>query len=138
MRHDAAVLRTRAAVRVALAGLTPGELVLVAVSGGADSIALAAATAHVATRLRLRAGAVTVDHRLQDGSPERAADAAASCSSLGLAPVVVRRVDVGRRGGPEAAARTARYVALDAAATETGATAVLLGHTLDDQAETVL
>ena len=133
------VADARRAVRTALADLGPGDLVLVACSGGADSTALAAATAFVAPRLGLRAGAVVVDHGLQDGSAEVAATAAARCRDLGLAPVSVRRVVVVTDGGgPEAAARTARYAALAAAADEAGARAVLLGHTLDDQAETVL
>ncbi|MPV39220.1 tRNA lysidine(34) synthetase, partial [Georgenia subflava] len=90
------------------------------------------------------AGAVVVDHRLQPGSDRVAARAAAQCVELGLEPVLVRAVDVdgGPRGagagGPEAAARDARYGALAAAAEGEGAAAVLLGHSLDDQAETVL
>ena len=128
------MLRTRAAVRSALRDLPAAALVMVAVSGGADSLALAAATQHEARRLGLRAGAVTVDHGLQPGSQERADNAAEICRTLGLDPVEVRRVRVGRAGGPEAAARAARYAALD----EVSADVVLLGHTLDDQAETVL
>jgi tRNA(Ile)-lysidine synthase len=114
------------------------RLVLVALSGGPDSLALAAATAFEAPRAGLRAGAVIVDHGLQDGSADAAAAAARAATSLGLDPVLVRTVTVGSDGGPEAAARTARYEALAAAAAEVGATTVLLGHTLDDQAETVL
>ncbi|MDM4761653.1 tRNA lysidine(34) synthetase TilS [Galbitalea sp. SE-J8] len=114
------------------------SLVLVALSGGPDSLALAAATAFEAPRAGLAAGAVIVDHGLQEGSADVAARAADQARGLGLAPVLVRRVDVGDSGGPESAARAARYAALDAAADETGAIAVLLGHTLDDQAETVL
>ncbi len=115
-----------------------GDLVLVALSGGPDSLALAAATAFEAPRAGLGAGAVIVDHGLQPGSADAAAHAARTATDLGLAPVLVRTVTVGTDGGPEAAARTARYAALEAAARETGAVAVLLGHTLDDQAETVL
>ena len=110
----------------------------VAVSGGADSLALAAAVAWVAPRIGLRAGAVTVDHGLQAGSADRAAAVAAACAALGLDPVAVETVAVGRDGGPEAAARTARYSALDRASDAMSATVVVLGHTLDDQAETVL
>ncbi|KZM79436.1 tRNA lysidine(34) synthetase TilS [Cellulosimicrobium sp. I38E] len=133
------VATARRAVRRTLGDLRPGDLVLVACSGGADSTALAAATAFVAPRLGLRAGAVVVDHGLQAGSAGVAADAADRCRGLGLDPVEVRRVVVPASGdGPEADARAARYAALDAAATEHGAAAVLLGHTLDDQAETVL
>ena len=108
---------------------------LVALSGGPDSLALAAAAAFEA---RGRAGAVVVDHGLQEGSAEVAERAAAQARELGLDPVLVVRVTVGMTGGPEAAARDARYAALAEAATATGASAVLLGHTLDDQAETVL
>jgi tRNA(Ile)-lysidine synthase len=111
--------------------------VLVACSGGADSLALAAAVAFEATRAGVPAGAVTVDHGLQPGSAARAADTAALLRNLGLAPVTVVRVTVGHDGGPEAAARTARYVALRTAADEHSAR-IALGHTLDDQAETVL
>ena len=134
MRHDPAVLRTRAAVRASLRDVAPGARVVVAVSGGADSLALAAATAHEAPRLRLHAAAVTVDHGLQAGSAQRAEAVALTCRVLGLDPVEIRRVQVGRVGGPEGAARVARYAALD----EADADVVLLGHTLDDQAETVL
>ncbi|WP_106248416.1 tRNA lysidine(34) synthetase TilS [Allonocardiopsis opalescens] len=116
----------------------PGTLVLAACSGGADSLALAGALAFTAPRLGLRAGGVTVDHGLQAGSAERAATVADTLRALGLAPVEVLTVAVGTEGGPEAAARTARYAALDAAAQRHGAAAVLLGHTRDDQAETVL
>jgi tRNA(Ile)-lysidine synthase len=112
--------------------------VLVACSGGSDSLALAAAAAFVAPRLGLRVGGVTVDHGLQQGSALRAAAVVASMTELGLAPVEVELVDVRGPGGPEAAARTARYAALDGVAERLGASTVLFGHTLDDQAETVL
>jgi len=113
-------------------------LVLVALSGGPDSLALAAATAFEAPRAGLRAGAVVVDHGLQEGSADVAAAAASHARALGMDPVIVQRVSVGTAGGPESAARTARYAALAGAAADTGAHTVLLGHTLDDQAETVL
>jgi hypoxanthine phosphoribosyltransferase len=136
---DPAVATARAAVRSSLSDLPRGELVLVALSGGPDSLALAAATAFVAPRLGLRAGAVVVDHGLQAGSGEVARVAADATRHLGLAPVRVEAVDVRHDGsGPEAAARSARYAALQRAADEEGAAAVLLGHTRDDQAETVL
>jgi len=140
MGPGVAVAEVRTAVRACLAGLTAGDLVLVACSGGADSLALAAATAFVAPRLGLRAGAVTVDHGLQPGSAERAAEIAVLLAKLGLDPVRSTAVTVAPAGasGPENAARVARYGALDAAAAAYGAAAVLLGHTLDDQAETVL
>ena len=135
------VAAIRNAVRATLRDM-PGPAagpVLVACSGGADSLALAAATAFVAPRLGLRAGLVTVDHGLQDGSDSRAAAVAEWARSSGMAPVEVATVEVsGRPGGPEAAARDARYAALLSAAERNGAGLVLLGHTRDDQAETVL
>jgi tRNA(Ile)-lysidine synthase len=137
-RLHPAVAATRVAVRHCLADLPAGRTVLVAVSGGADSVALAAATAFEGPRAGLRAGAVTVDHGLQAGSADRAQQVVALARELGLDPVDVCTVSVGRDGGPEAAARVARYAALDAAAETNDAAAVLLGHTLDDQAETVL
>jgi tRNA(Ile)-lysidine synthase len=102
-------------------------------------MALAAATATVARRLRLRAGLITVDHGLQQGSGDRAAAVAGWARDAGFDPVEVATVEVtGLPGGPEAAARTARYAALTAASDRHRAAAVLLGHTRDDQAETVL
>ncbi|HEX4812564.1 MAG TPA: tRNA lysidine(34) synthetase TilS [Nonomuraea sp.] len=133
-----AVADVRRAVREALGDLPGGSLVLVACSGGADSLALAAAAAFAAPRAGLLAGLVTVDHRLQEGSGERARQVADQGRKLGLAPVEVLTVTVGAEGGPEAAAREARYRALAGAADRLGAAAVLLGHTRDDQAETVL
>lgn len=133
-------------MRVALAGLARGRaaseaapLVLVALSGGADSLALAAGTAFEAPRAGLRAGAVVIDHGLQADSAEVAQRAAEQARGLGLEPVIVVRVEVHDQGsGPEAAARVARHEALEATRVEFGALAILLGHTLDDQAETVL
>ncbi|MCW1820724.1 tRNA lysidine(34) synthetase TilS [Mycolicibacterium conceptionense] len=102
----------------------------VALSGGPDSLALTA----VAAQLRPTV-ALIVDHRLQAGSDTVAAAAREQAVALGCIGAHVLSVDVGRDGGPEAAARQARYAALEAA--RDGAP-VLLGHTLDDQAETVL
>jgi len=114
-------------------------LVLVGCSGGPDSLALAAVTAFFASRGEIRVGAVVVDHQMQPGSAEVAANTAATLRRLGLDPVQVRTVELGNDGvGPEAAARAARFGALDVAARELGAQTVLLGHTLDDQAESVL
>ncbi|MGN9842974.1 tRNA lysidine(34) synthetase TilS [Nonomuraea sp. H19] len=133
-----AVADVRRAVREALADLPPGALVLAACSGGADSLALAAALAFVAPRRGLRGGLLTVDHQLQPGSAERARQVAAQGEVLGLTPAEILTVTVGKEGGPEAAAREARYAALAQAADRLRAAAVLLGHTRDDQAETVL
>lgn len=125
-------------VRDALADLPGGALVVVACSGGADSLALAAAAGFAAPPLGIRVAGVVVDHGLQPGSDEVARQAALALEALRLVPVEVRRAQVETSGGPEAAARRARYAALDGAAASLGAAAVLLGHTLDDQAETVL
>ena len=103
-----AVAAVRNAVRASVAGLAPGDLVLAACSGGQDSLALAAALAFVAPRAGLRAGAVTVDHGLQDGSASRALSVAAVLRGLGLDPVRVETATVDGAGGPEAAARDAR------------------------------
>lgn len=127
----------RVAVRRCLAALR-SSTVIVACSGGADSLALARATAVEAPRADVQAIAVVVDHGLQSGSGEVAERAAAKCRALGLDAQVVR-VDVVMHGeGLEAAARDARYAALTDAAERSGAEAILLGHTLEDQAETVL
>lgn len=134
----ASVAATRVAVRQSVADLSPGGLALVACSGGTDSLALAAATAWEVPRLGARAGALVVDHSLQAASAETAAHAAEQCRRLGLHPVEVLTVVVGRAGGPESAARDARYRALSDAADRLDADQVLLGHTLDDQAEQVL
>jgi tRNA(Ile)-lysidine synthase len=141
MGPGVAVAEVRNAVRACLADLAAGDLVLAACSGGADSLAVAAALAFVAPRAGLRGGGVTVDHGLQAGSAERAASVAALLGKLGLDPVRSVAVTVppaALAAGPEAAARAARYGALERAAIQCGAAAVLLGHTLDDQAETVL
>lgn len=132
-----AIAEIRLAVRAALAEVPEGSTVIVALSGGADSLALAAATAFEAPKRSLRAASVTVDHGLQDGSAEVAANAARIAQMLGLDARVLR-VAVSGEGGPEAAAREARYRMLREAASDARASTVLLGHTLDDQAETVL
>ncbi|KQQ03520.1 MULTISPECIES: tRNA lysidine(34) synthetase TilS [unclassified Rathayibacter] len=140
-RLTPAVADIRRAVRASLDELDPGVLVLVALSGGADSLALASAVAFEAPRGGRRAGAVIVDHGLQEASAAIAGRAAEQAHSLGLSPVLREVVSVAAasgEGGPEAAARTARYRAFDDALVATGAAAILLGHTLDDQAETVL
>jgi tRNA(Ile)-lysidine synthase len=163
MGPDPAVAEVRLAVRRCLsgAGLAPGDLVLAACSGGADSLALAAALAFEAPKLGLRGGGVTVDHGLQPGSADQAQAVVKALAAMGLDPVQTISVTVARPGartarggagergeaggrgggdypGPEGAAREARYRALDQAASSCGAAAIVLGHTTDDQAETVL
>ena len=136
-----AVAEVRSAVRRCLWEFAEGDLVLAACSGGADSLALAAALAHEGPRCGVRAGGVTVDHGLQPGSGDRASAVTRVLTGLGLEPVVCLPAAVPPgpgHGGPEAAARTARYAALADAARRTGAVAVLLAHSRDDQAESVL
>jgi len=130
-----AVRAVRRAVEECLADIADDSLVLIAVSGGADSLALAQA---VAATGRPCAAAI-IDHGVQDDSAEVAARAAGACALLGIDPVVVERVDASAKGsGPEAAARDARRSALEGIADRLGAAVILLAHTRDDQAETVL
>lgn len=123
---------------------------VVACSGGADSLVLAWAAHHVGSlslskgslsvsgSLSLSKGvrAIVVDHGLQPGSDAVAARVVEQLSAFGLAAEVVRVEVVDAGGGLEASAREARYAALGAAVR--AGERVLLGHTLDDQAETVL
>lgn len=113
-----------------------GSRVLVACSGGADSLALAAAAAFLHRTGEISAGAIVIDHQMQPGSGHVAGRAAAQCRALGLDPVAVIEVSVD--GSSEQAARTARYAAFAQGMDATGAAHLLLGHTRDDQAEQVL
>jgi len=116
----------------------PVKRIVVGVSGGADSLALVSGAAWCSRRVEELAhvpvSAIVVDHGLQEGSAAVAARAAAQVAALGVEAHVVQVEVVDRGDGPEAGARVARYRALlgdrDAI--------VLVGHTLDDQAETVL
>jgi len=139
-RLTPAIADVRRAVRDSwdAAGVVAGDLVLVACSGGPDSLALAAAVAFEAPRAGISAGAVIVEHGIQAITKDVAARTAELLKTLGLDPVQVAHVSVGEVGGPEAAARAARYEALDEAAAALDAKVIMLGHTLDDQAETVM
>jgi tRNA(Ile)-lysidine synthase len=131
---------TLAAVQAVDAALNQQDhQILAACSGGADSLALAFGARYVATRRELKYAGVVIDHGLQPDSADVAARVRDQLASLGYDDVTVTAVEVDESAsvGPEAAAREARYSALDAEARVRGAT-VLLGHTLDDQAETVL
>jgi tRNA(Ile)-lysidine synthase len=118
-----------------------GDRVLVAVSGGPDSMALLHALIRVAPRLGISLETATIDHGLRSGSAEEAAEVGRRCAALGL-PTQVVRVDVAARGGPHVslqdAARRARLEALNAVAARQGCGRVALGHSADDQAETIL
>ena len=130
----------RVPVRAALSRLAPGDVVAVACSGGADSLALASAAVFEGHKLGLRVVGVTVDHDLQPGSADQAARVVAQLVALGVDETLTARVHVDAASGlgPEAAAREARYAVLEEVADRLSARLVLLGHTLDDQAETVL
>lgn len=135
-RHVAAV---RSAIREQLAALQftglESETVCFALSGGPDSLALTALGVPLAAEAGKRSRCLVVDHGLQSESARIAEWAAEQASRFGADEVRVLRARVGADGGPEAAARSARYAALREAAEHAP---VLLGHTLDDQAETVL
>jgi len=134
------VAATRVAVREMLDGLELGTRVWVACSGGPDSLALAAATSFVARKEGFFAGAIIVDHGLQEDSAAVASHAAAQVRRAGISTVHIERVVVGRDGGMEAAARNARYAAIERRVSSEGGInpQILTGHTMDDQAETVL
>jgi tRNA(Ile)-lysidine synthase len=135
---SSALLELRNAVRPFLENLTAGDCALVAVSGGADSLALAAALIKEAPALAITLIAVTIDHQLQSGSDEQAKKVQAQLKLIGYQEVIIEKVLVIEKSGLEADARTARYAALDTIAHAYGATQIFLGHTRDDQAETVL
>ncbi|WP_084104832.1 tRNA lysidine(34) synthetase TilS [Demequina sp. NBRC 110056] len=134
------VAAVRNAVRQALDTCDIGTRVWVACSGGPDSLALAAATGYVGRKEGYLTGAIIVDHGLQAGSAEVAERAAAEVRRAGIHTVFIERVVVGREGGLEAAARNARYMALNNRIDAEGGLNphLLTGHTMDDQAETVL
>ncbi|WP_121253108.1 tRNA lysidine(34) synthetase TilS [Nocardioides ferulae] len=140
-----AVAAVRIGVRrwLVAGGPGPGRAVVVACSGGADSLALLAATVFEGHKVGLRVVGATVDHGLQEGSAEQAARVVAQMAELGADETLSARVSVDAGGlGPEAAARRARYAVLEQVSAHVGGEAgpapVLLGHTRDDQAETVL
>jgi tRNA(Ile)-lysidine synthase len=138
MALDPAVAAVRLAVRRTLLDVG-AEPVLVACSGGADSLSLLAAAVFEARSRPWQVVGVVVDHGLQTGSAEHTRRVVEQMAGLGADETVSVRVEVSSRGqGPEAAAREARYAVLEEVAQRFGSQVVLLGHTLDDQAETVL
>ena len=128
----------RSVVRSALSDCTAGDLILVAVSGGADSLALAYALSLEAPKLAVRIEGVTVDHQLQSQSSVQAEKVVAALAKMGIEKTHVIKVDIEITDGLEASARRARYAAFDACAEKTGAAFIFLGHTRDDQSESVL
>lgn len=136
MSPDPSLAAVQLAVRRELEAGRPGPVV-VACSGGADSLALLAAAVHVTRPRGRRVIGVVVDHGLQDGSAEHTDRVVAQMAALGADETGSVRVQVEAAGqGPEAAAREARYAVLEEIAGRLAAEVVLLGHTLDDQAET--
>ena len=134
---DPAVAAVRLAVRRVLEPVSGP--VVVACSGGADSLALLAGTVFEARAKGLPVLGLTVDHGLQPDSGDVAARVVEQMGAIGATETMTARVTVTAEGqGPEAAAREARYAVLEEVADRVGAEVVLLGHTLDDQAETVL
>jgi tRNA(Ile)-lysidine synthase len=129
-----ALVALRSAVRATLEKFSAGDVILVAVSGGADSLALAEAAKLEGEKLALKVIGVTVDHQLQSGSDLQAEKVVEQLSI----PCFVEKVNVEVTDGLEASARRARYAALEKCAKDNNAVAILLGHTKDDQAETVL
>jgi tRNA(Ile)-lysidine synthase len=133
-----AVVAIRNAVRPYLELREPGDTLLVAVSGGADSLALADALVKEARPLALNVIGITIDHQLQERSHDQALRVLEQLTLLGYESVVIRKVSVIQNSGVEADARKARYEAFDHLALELNAKEIYLGHTRDDQAETVL
>jgi tRNA(Ile)-lysidine synthase len=133
-----ALIELGRAVRPFLENLTAGDCALVAVSGGADSLALAYVLNKEAKDLAITLIGVTVDHQLQFDSAKQALKVQSTLRDMGYQAVLIEKVLVKEKSGLEADARTARYASLDAVAHAYGATQIFLGHTRDDQAETVL
>ena len=133
-----AIVAIRNAVKPHLARLEAGDKVLVAVSGGADSLALASAILTESKEFAITPIAVTIDHQLQSGSGAQAEKVENQLKEMGYGKVLLQKVVVTTESGLEAGARDARYQALSTCASQEKATKVFLGHTRDDQAETVL
>jgi len=132
-----AVPAVRNAVRTWLENYEAGDTILVAVSGGADSLALAHALSVESKEFVISVTGVTVDHQLQEQSAAQADKVKSQLEELGI-DCIIKKVVVNLQDGLEASARKARYEALQEVAKAQNAVAVFLGHTRDDQAETVL
>ena len=138
MAEATPLYQIRLAVRAELTDLSAGDTVLVAVSGGADSLALAAGLLTEAKEKAIRPIAVIIDHALQPNSADIAMNTKAELAKAGYTNIEIKRIKVEITDGMEASARRARYAALNEIAESTNAVAIFLGHTRDDQAETVL
>jgi tRNA(Ile)-lysidine synthase len=131
-------LAIRNTVRACLASHEAGDCILVAISGGADSLALAYALSIEAPPLAIRVVGITIDHQLQSASGRQAEKVIEQLNSMGISENEICKVNVEISQGLEASARKARYEALDKCAEKFNAAAIYLGHTRDDQAESVL
>ena len=138
MITNPATVAIRSAVRESLAGCSAGDTVLVAVSGGADSLALAVALVPECKNLQIKLVGATIDHQLQSASTEQANKVVTQLSELEITEIENIKVKVEITDGLEASARRARYAALDLLSEKHGAKLIFLGHTLNDQAESVL
>jgi tRNA(Ile)-lysidine synthase len=138
MAEATPLYQIRLAIRAELTDLSAGDTVLVAVSGGADSSALAAGLLAEAKEKAIRPIAVIIDHALQPNSADVAMNTKAELAKVGYTNIEMKRIKVEITDGMEASARRARYAALNEIAESTNAVAIFLGHTRDDQAETVL
>ncbi len=138
MEQSRAMLSIRAKVRASLEKVSAGDFVIVACSGGADSLALAYAVAKEAPGLAVEVIGATIDHQLQAGSRLQAEKVVEEMKSMGIGRSQIIEVEVVPFDGMEASARRARYFALDQLSDSFNAAPVFLGHTRDDQAESVL
>ena len=133
-----AMVSIRAAVRPYLDQLEAGDTFLVAVSGGADSLALANALLLESKTLALRSSAITIDHQMQENSGSQAKIVSDQLKEMGYDDVYIKKVVVATDSNVESNARDVRYQEIHRYSQETKAKAIFLGHTFNDQAETVL
>ena len=138
MAETTPLYQIRLAVRSELEDIAAGDSVLVAASGGADSSALAAALLLECKTKSIKVIALIIDHGLQKNSADVTHETKRTLTKIGYENIEIRRVSVEITDGLEASARRARYQALSDVANSHNAVAVFLGHTKDDQAETVL
>lgn len=132
-------IKLQNAVNELIKNFEPADTLLIACSGGADSLALAWASKVVAKRLDLNVIAVIIDHQLFNESFQVALNAKEQCENFGIEKVLIKKIEVKEnKEGLESAARSARYEAFEQLMIELNAKAVLLAHTQDDQAETML
>ena len=119
---------------------SPGDRIVLAVSGGPDSIAMAAICSELREEFSIDFYCVNINHQLQEGSAQWSEKTIAICKSLGFENATSISVSVDEKSGRglEAAARNARYKALREFSSSVNARAIMLAHTMDDQAETVL